>query len=118
MARGFRACSRAARAMTATGLCSANRSKIWSRTMVPPPGRTAIFRCGDTLADVLLQLQSPGPGAYDRFAVAFDQVIKRDGVYYAFYHANAHDPWQKDWTTNVARSRDLIHWEKYPGNPI
>ncbi len=59
-----------------------------------------------------------GPGAYDRFAVAFDQVIKRDGVYYAFYHANAHDPWQKDWTTNVARSRDLIHWEKYPGNPI
>lgn len=59
-----------------------------------------------------------GPGAYDRFAVAVDQVFQRDGVYYAYYHANAHDPWQKDWTTNIARSRDLIHWEKYPGNPI
>jgi len=58
-----------------------------------------------------------GPEPYDRFAVAMNQVIKRDGVYYAFYHANAHKPW-KDWTTNIARSRDLIHWEKYPGNPI
>ncbi len=59
-----------------------------------------------------------GPGAYDRFAVAVDQVFQRDGVYYAYYHANAHDPWQKDWTTNIARSRDLIHWEKYPANPL
>ncbi len=58
-----------------------------------------------------------GPEPYDRHAVALNQVVERDGVYYAFYHANAHDPW-KDWTTNVARSRDLIHWEKYPGNPI
>lgn len=58
-----------------------------------------------------------GPEPYDRAAVALNQVIKRDGVYYAFYHANAHRPW-KDWTTNIARSRDLVHWEKYPGNPI
>lgn len=58
-----------------------------------------------------------GPEPYDRFAVAMNQVIKRDGVYYAFYHANAHKPW-KDWTTDIARSRDLVHWEKYPGNPI
>jgi beta-1,2-mannobiose phosphorylase / 1,2-beta-oligomannan phosphorylase len=58
-----------------------------------------------------------GPEPYDRFAVAVNQVIKRGGYYYAFYHANAHKPW-KDWTSNVARSRDLIRWEKYPGNPI
>jgi len=54
---------------------------------------------------------------YDREAVAMNQVVKRDGVYYAFYHANAHRPW-KDWTTCIARSRDLVHWEKYVGNPI
>jgi hypothetical protein len=59
-----------------------------------------------------------GPDAYDRFAVAFDQVFQRDGVYYAYYHANAHNPWKKDWTANLARSKDLIHWEKYPGNPL
>jgi predicted GH43/DUF377 family glycosyl hydrolase len=58
-----------------------------------------------------------GPEPYDKHAVALNQVVKREGVYYAFYHANAHRPW-KDWTTCVARSKDLIHWEKYPGNPI
>jgi beta-1,2-mannobiose phosphorylase / 1,2-beta-oligomannan phosphorylase len=58
-----------------------------------------------------------GPEQYDKAAVAFNQVIKRDGVYYAVYHANAERPW-KEWTTCLARSRDLIHWEKYPGNPI
>jgi hypothetical protein len=58
-----------------------------------------------------------GPAAYDAAAVALNQVVKRGGYYYAFYHANAQRPWQ-DWTSNVARSRDLVHWEKYPGNPI
>jgi beta-1,2-mannobiose phosphorylase / 1,2-beta-oligomannan phosphorylase len=58
-----------------------------------------------------------GPEAYDKYAIALNQVVKRNGVYYAFYHANAHKPW-KDWSTNVARSRDLVHWEKYAGNPI
>ena len=58
-----------------------------------------------------------GPEAYDSMAVAVNQIIKRDGVYYTFYHASAHRPW-KDWTSNVARSTDLVHWEKYPGNPI
>jgi hypothetical protein len=58
-----------------------------------------------------------GPEPYDKTAVAMNQVVKRDGFYYAFYHANAHRPW-KDWTTCIARSRDLVHWEKYPGNPI
>jgi hypothetical protein len=58
-----------------------------------------------------------GPDAYDRAAIALNQVIQREGVYYAFYHANAHRPW-RDWTTCVARSKDLVHWEKYPGNPI
>jgi sucrose-6-phosphate hydrolase SacC (GH32 family) len=58
-----------------------------------------------------------GPEPYDKTAVAVNQVIKRDGLYYALYHANANRPW-KNWTTCLARSRDLVHWEKYPGNPI
>jgi beta-1,2-mannobiose phosphorylase / 1,2-beta-oligomannan phosphorylase len=58
-----------------------------------------------------------GPEPYDKTAVAVNQVVKRGDYYYAFYHANAHEPW-RDWTTCVARSRDLVHWEKYPGNPI
>jgi beta-1,2-mannobiose phosphorylase / 1,2-beta-oligomannan phosphorylase len=58
-----------------------------------------------------------GPEPYDKTAVAVNQIVKRDGYYYAFYHANSERPW-KDWTTCVARSRDLVQWEKYPGNPI
>jgi beta-1,2-mannobiose phosphorylase / 1,2-beta-oligomannan phosphorylase len=58
-----------------------------------------------------------GPEPYDKAAVAVNQIVKRDGFYYAFYHANSQRPW-KEWTTCLARSRDLIHWEKYPGNPI
>jgi beta-1,2-mannobiose phosphorylase / 1,2-beta-oligomannan phosphorylase len=58
-----------------------------------------------------------GPELYDKAAVAVNQIVKRDGIYYAFYHANSERPW-KNWTTCVARSRDLVHWEKYPGNPI
>lgn len=58
-----------------------------------------------------------GPEPYDLTAVALNQIIERDGVYYGIYHANAHRPW-RDWTTCLARSTDLIHWEKYSGNPI
>ena len=58
-----------------------------------------------------------GPKAYDRYAIALNQIIKQDDVYYAYYHANGHNS-ETDWTTNVARSHDLVHWEKYSNNPI
>ena len=57
-----------------------------------------------------------GPDAYDQYAVAFDQVIKYKGRYYAYYHASAHPKW-KEWSTNLAVSTDLVHWKKNPGNP-
>lgn len=62
-----------------------------------------------------------GPGAYDRDLIALNQIIKRNDVYYAYYHANGHNSetgLETGWTINVARSRDLVHWEKYSGNPI
>jgi hypothetical protein len=58
-----------------------------------------------------------GPEAYDRTAVAINQIVKISGFYYAIYHANDQMPW-KDWSTCLARSADLVHWEKFPGNPI
>lgn len=58
-----------------------------------------------------------GPEKYDQHAVAVDQIIRYQGKYYAYYHATAFDPW-RDWTTCVAVSDDLIHWEKYKKNPI
>ena len=58
-----------------------------------------------------------GPETYDRYAVAMNQVIKYNGLYYGYYHASAFADW-REWSTNVASSEDLIHWTKYPGNPL
>jgi predicted GH43/DUF377 family glycosyl hydrolase len=62
-----------------------------------------------------------GPGKYDAGAVAANQVIKYKDKYYIYYHASANPDWVTSssiWTSNVAASSDLIHWTKFPGNPI
>ena len=59
-----------------------------------------------------------GPDAYDRFAIALNQVVRYRGRYYGVYHANADPQWKGPWTTCLAASDDLVHWEKYPGNPV
>jgi len=58
-----------------------------------------------------------GPETYDQHAVALNQVIKYNGRYYGYYHASAYEDW-REWTMNIAVSDDLVHWEKYEGNPI
>lgn len=64
-------------------------------------------------------VMSPGPGAYDKDLIALNQVIKHKGRYYAYYHGCARTgPQANLWSTSVATSTDLLHWEKYPGNPL
>ncbi|MCK8493735.1 glycosylase [Spirosoma sp. RP8] len=58
-----------------------------------------------------------GPDDYDQHAIAMNQIIHYKGLYYAYYHASAFADW-REWTTNVAVSKDLINWKKYAGNPI
>ena len=51
--------------------------------------------------------------------IALNQIIKYEGRYYAYYHGLPPREIQPHlWSTSVAVSDDLIHWEKYPGNPI
>lgn len=59
----------------------------------------------------------PGPEEYDLYGVAFNQIIKHKGKYYAYYHATAFKDWH-EWSSCVAISDDLMHWQKYSGNPI
>jgi hypothetical protein len=59
-----------------------------------------------------------GPDAYDRHAVALNQVIRYRGRYYGVYHANGDPEWKGPWTTCLAASDDLVRWEKYAGNPV
>jgi hypothetical protein len=61
---------------------------------------------------------SLGPGSYDKVMIALNQVIKYRGEYFAYYHGSGDDKPPRTWTTNVARSKDLLRWEKYPDNPI
>jgi len=59
-----------------------------------------------------------GPDAYDQDMIALDQIVKYKGRYYAYYHGLIPKTNPQEWTSAVAVSSDLIHWEKYPGNPI
>ena len=60
-----------------------------------------------------------GPGEYDKNLVAMNQIVKHKGRYYGYYHGSAKSgPNKGFWSTGVATSTDLIHWEKYPGNPL
>jgi predicted GH43/DUF377 family glycosyl hydrolase len=58
-----------------------------------------------------------GPEAYDKYGVAVNQVIKYNDHYYAYYHGTPTKDWS-EWNTDVAVSDDLIHWKKFPSNPI
>ena len=58
-----------------------------------------------------------GPEPYDKFGVAMNQVIKHGDQYIAIYHGTPTADWS-EWNTDFAVSDDLLHWEKYPGNPI
>jgi beta-1,2-mannobiose phosphorylase / 1,2-beta-oligomannan phosphorylase len=62
-----------------------------------------------------------GPGKYDDYQIAINQIIRHKGRYYAVYHGSGKpaDPKQPSvWSTSLATSDDLIHWKKYPGNPL
>jgi sucrose-6-phosphate hydrolase SacC (GH32 family) len=65
-------------------------------------------------------VMKPGPDLYDRDLIALNQVIKYEGRYYAYYHgtANVQEKSKRRWCTCVAVSDDLIHWTKYPNNPL
>lgn len=61
---------------------------------------------------------SRGPEAFDRVMIAVNQIVKHEGRYYAWYHGTGMADKPRRWTVNLAVSRDLVNWKKYPGNPL
>ncbi len=59
-----------------------------------------------------------GPEAYDVTMIALNQVLKYKDCYYAYYHATCPENGPDRWTMCAAVSPDLVHWQKYSGNPI
>jgi beta-1,2-mannobiose phosphorylase / 1,2-beta-oligomannan phosphorylase len=60
----------------------------------------------------------PGLGDYDSKMIALNQIVKHGGAYFAYYHGSGSQTAPRTWNTNVARSTDLVHWQKYSGNPL
>jgi len=58
-----------------------------------------------------------GPEEYDKYGVALNQIVRHGDHYYAYYHGTPTEDWSV-WNTDVAVSKDLIEWKKYPRNPI
>jgi predicted GH43/DUF377 family glycosyl hydrolase len=59
------------------------------------------------------------PPAWDSYEVTTPRLFERHGVVYMLYAASGDPVWQdKPVGLGLARSRDLIHWERYPHNPV
>ncbi len=58
-----------------------------------------------------------GPNEYDRRQIALNQIVKYKGYYYGYFHGSGNEK-PRLWSTNVAASKDLVHWTKYCHNPL
>jgi len=56
-------------------------------------------------------------GAWDGFSVVTPRIFAEDGVFQMFYAAD-NERVDEPRGFGVAISRDLVTWEKYPGNPV
>lgn len=65
----------------------------------------------ETLPDAIL---NGGPGSPDEQMCITGSIIEKNGLFYAFFTGNG----DSGSTICLAVSRDLITWEKDPGNPI
>lgn len=59
-----------------------------------------------------------GPKEHDRLMIALNQIVKHKGRYYAYYHGSGSPEKPRLWSPAIATSTDLIHWTKYPQNPL
>jgi predicted GH43/DUF377 family glycosyl hydrolase len=57
------------------------------------------------------------PGAFDSHSIATARLV-REGEYWYMTYAAATRYLDYPESIGLARSRDLVHWERYPGNPI
>ncbi len=58
-----------------------------------------------------------GPENYDAELIALNQIIKIAGRYYALMHGSGSGR-PRQWNIILAVSDDLVHWQKYSGNPL
>jgi beta-fructofuranosidase len=62
---------------------------------------------------------APTPGGVDQDGCWTGCVLEHGGTFHILYTAIPHvEPGRVDQVQSLATSTDLVHWEKYPGNPV
>lgn len=62
---------------------------------------------------------TPSPTCqWERGGLYKSWIMEHDGTYYLYYNAKNNTDWPWVEETGVATSTDLVHWERYKGNPI
>ena len=61
---------------------------------------------------------TPSEDGFDSLMIAFNQVVRRGGRYYAYYHGTNGPAKPRPWAVGVAVSDDLRTWRRFGGNPI
>ena len=79
------------------------------------PGDIGLAKSSDGINWKRVQQRSVLPQGigWENEATAPDSILKKNGIYYLFYHATG-----KKWQSGMAVSKDLLHWTRYPGNPV
>jgi beta-fructofuranosidase len=57
-------------------------------------------------------------GAWDDFAIWTMDVCERDGTFYMLYTGLSRKEGGRMQRIGLATSKDLVHWEKHPANPV
>lgn len=60
----------------------------------------------------------PGPDKYDELMIAMNQIVRRNGKWYAVLHGTGTKTKPRDWCTYFAVSDDLRTWKKSDKGPV
>ncbi|NLV74286.1 MAG: hypothetical protein GXY52_06350 [Chloroflexi bacterium] len=63
-------------------------------------------------------LHSQEGAGWERGGLYKSCLVAHDGLYYLFYNAKNRDSWPWFEQIGLVTSRDLVHWERYAGNPV
>jgi len=95
------------------------------RGLPDPEMRHGLATVGHAVSKDLIHWQDLGtalgpgrPGEWDDRAIWTGSVIERDGLFYMLYTGTCHGERGKIQRIGLAVSRDLLHWEKHPKNPV
>ena len=95
------------------------------RELPDPELRHGMATVGHAVSEDLIRWKNLGtavgpgqPGEWDDRAIWTGSVVKGDGLFYMFYTGTCRAEEGRIQRIGFATSRDLVHWDKYPGNPV